>query len=127
MECSFKGNPAPTVNWEDALMSNGVQTNSTADNKSTASITLDAGFEFKSYTCTGTNGIGEDVAQVIEIVQASVPVEPDVPTIKDTGHTDLTVSWTKPASDIEITQYSISYRDESGTEKKTTSDTEGKL
>ena len=87
LECSFKGNPAPTVNW---------------DNRSTASITLDAGFEFKSYTCTGKNGIGEDVAQVIEIVQASVPVEPDVPTIKDTGHTDLTVSWTKPASDIEI-------------------------
>ena len=85
---------------------------------------MDAGFEFKSYTCTGRNCIGEDVAQVIEIVQASVPAKPDVPTIKDTGHTDLTVSWTKPASDIEITQYLISYRDESGTEKKTTFDTE---
>ena len=88
---------------------------------------MDAGFEFKTYTCTGKNGIGEDVAQVIEIVQASVHVKPDVPTIKDTGHTDLTVSWTKPASDIEITQYTISYRDESGTEQTTNSDTEGEF
>ena len=110
-----------TVNFQ------GTQTISTADSKSTASITLDAGFEFKSYTCTGKNGIGADVAQVIEIVQASVPAKPDAPTIKDTGHTDLTVSWTKPASDIEITQYTISYRDESGTEQTTNSDTEGEF
>ena len=103
----------------------GTQTTATADSKTTASITLDAGFEFKSYTCTGKNGIGEDVSQVIEVVQASVPAKPDAPTIKDKGHTDLTVTWTKPASDIEITSYTISYRDESGTEKTTTSDAEG--
>lgn len=103
----------------------GTQTNSTVDSKSTASVTLDAGFEFKSYTCTGNNGIGEDVSQVVEVVQASVPAKPDVPTIKDTGHTDLTVSWTKPASDIDITSYTISYKDASGTEQTTTSDAEG--
>ena len=103
----------------------GTQTTATADSKTTASITLDAGFEFKSYTCTGKNGIGEDVSQVIEVVQASVPAKPDAPTIKDKGHTDLTVTWTKPASDIEITSYTISYRDESGTENSATSDAEG--
>ena len=86
---------------------------------------MDAGFEFKSYTCTGKNGIGEDVSQVIEVVQASVPAKPDAPTIKDKGHTDLTVTWTKPASDIEITSYTISYRDESGNENSATSDAEG--
>lgn len=124
LDCSFKGNPAPNVTWEDALTSTGTPTTATADSKTTASITLASGFEFKSYTCTGTNGIGEDVSQVIEVVQASVPATPEAPTIKDKGHTDLTVTWTKPASDIDITSYTISYRDDSGTEKTTTSDAE---
>ena len=109
-----------TVNFQ------ATQTIATADSKTTASITLAAGFEFKSYTCTGKNEISEDVSQVIEVVQASVPAKPDAPKIKDKGHTDLTVTWTKPASDIEIIQYLISYRDQpSGTEKTTTSDAEG--
>ena len=86
---------------------------------------MDAGFEFKSYTCTGKNGIGEDVSQIIEVVQASVPSKPDAPTIKEKGHTDLTVTWTKPASDIAITKYTISYRDEAGAVTPVTSDTEG--
>ena len=58
--------------------------------------------------------------KVITLVEATKPAKPDKPSASNVGYRNVSLSWTKPASDIPITSYIVKYTQDGKGEPKLT-------